>query len=161
MNLIKIGHVSNTHGLKGEIRILSDFKFKENAFKIGNKLYIMNDELIIKSYRQHKEYDMVIFKELDKIDDVLIYKGEDVYIDRNTLEYDGYLDEDLIGLDVYNNNQLMGKVVDIMKTNAHDILVIQNGKRHLVPNIEKFVKNVDLENKRIEIEYIKGLAGED
>lgn len=161
VNLIKIGHVSNTHGLKGEIRILSNFRYKDNAFKVANKLYIMNDELIIKSYRKHKEYDMVTFKELDKIDDVLIYKGEDVYIDRDTLEYDGYLDEDLIGLDVYDNNQIMGKVVDIMKTNAHDLLVIQNKKKHMVPNIDQFVKNVDLANKRIEIAYIKGLADED
>lgn len=161
MNLIKIGHVSNTHGLKGEIRILSNFRFKENAFKISNKLYIMNDELIIKSYRKHKEFDMVTFKELDSIDDVLIYKGEDVYIDRDTLEYDGYLDEDLIGLNVYNGNTLMGKVVEIMKTNAHDILVIQNGKKHMVPNIDEFIKNIDLINKRIDINYIKGLVDED
>lgn len=161
MNLIKVGHVSNTHGLKGEIRILSNFRFKENAFKISNKLYIMNDELIIKSYRKHKEFDMVTFKELDNIDDVLIYKGEDVYIDRDTLEYDGYLDEDLIGLSVYNKDILMGKVVEIMKTTAHDILVIQNGKKHMVPNIDEFIKNIDLVNKRIDINYIKGLASED
>ena len=41
MNLLKVGHVSNTHGLKGEIRILSNFRFKCNAFKPSNKLYIM------------------------------------------------------------------------------------------------------------------------
>ena len=161
MDLIKIGHVANTHGLKGEIRILSNFRFKENALKVSNKLYIMNDELIIKSYRKHKEYDMVTFKELDSIDDVLIYKGEDVYIDRDTLEYSGYLDEDLIGLNVYNGKKLMGKVVEILKTNAHDILVIQNGKKHMVPNIDEFIKNIDLEKKRIDIKYIKGLVDED
>ena len=55
----------------------------------------------------------------------------------------------------------MGKVVDIMKTNAHDLLVIQNKKKHMVPNIDQFVKNVDLANKRIEIAYIKGLTDED
>lgn len=161
MNLIKIGHVSNTHGLKGEIRILSNFRYKENAFKISNKLYIMNDELVIKNYRKHKEFDMITFKEHDSIDDVLLYKGEDVYVDRDTLEYDGYLDEDLIGLDAYDDDKLMGKVVDIMKTTAHDILVIQNGKKHMVPNISEFVKKVDLENNCIYINYIKGLSGED
>lgn len=161
MDLIKIGHVSNTHGLKGEIRILSNFKFKENAFKVSNKLYIMNDELIIKSYRKHKEFDMVTFKNLDSIDDVIIYKGEDVFIDRDNLEYSGYLDCDLIGLDVYDNNNFMGKVVDVISSSAHDILVIQNGKKHMVPNIDEFIKNVDLINKKIDINYIKGLASED
>lgn len=161
MDLIKIGHVSNTHGLKGEIRILSNFKFKENAFKVSNKLYIMNDELIIKSYRKHKEFDMVTFKNLDSIDDVIIYKGEDVFIDRDNLEYSGYLDCDLIGLDVYDNNNFMGKVVDVISSSAHDILVIQNGKKHMVPNIDEFIKKVDLINKKIDINYIKGLASED
>lgn len=161
MNLIKIGHVSNTHGLKGEIRILSDFKFKENAFKIGNKLYIMNDELIIRNYRKHKEFDMVLFKNLDNIDDVIIYKGEDVFIDRDTLEYEGYLDCDLIGLNVYDNEKYMGQVTSILSSTAHDILVIENGKKHMVPNIKEFIKSVDLENKRIDVNYIKGLANED
>ena len=161
MNLIKIGVVSNTHGLKGEIRILSDFKFKENVFKKENKLYIMNNELIINSYRKHKDYDMVTFNDLNTIEDVLIYKGEDVYIDRDTLEYDGYLDCDLIGLDVYNEDKLMGKVVDILKTNAHDILVIQNGKRHMVPNIDEFVKDINLDKGFMHINYIEGLANED
>lgn len=161
MNLIKIGHVSNTHGLKGEIRILSNFKLKDKIFKISNKLYIMNDELIIKSYRRHKEYDMVTFKNLDNIDDVIIYKGEDVFIDRDTLEYSGYLDCDLIGLEVYNEDKYMGKIVDIISTNAHDVLVIQNGKKHMVPKIDEFIKDVDLINKRIEINYIKGLVNED
>lgn len=161
MNLIKIGHVSNTHGLKGEIRILSNFKFKENAFKTGNKLYIMNDELVIKNYRKHKEFDMVTFKKLDSIDDVLIYKNEDVYIDRDNLEYEGYLDCDLIGLSAYDNDVLMGRVTSIISSPAHDILIIENGKKHMVPNIDKFIKKVDLEKKRIDINYIKGLANED
>lgn len=161
MNLIKIGHVSNTHGLKGEIRILSNFKFKENAFKTGNKLYIMNDELVIKGYRKHKEFDMITFKELDSIDDVLIYKNEDVYIDRDTLEYEGYLDCDLIGLSAYDNDKFMGKVTSIISSSAHDILIIENGKKHMVPKIDEFIKKVDLDNKRIDINYIKGLANED
>ena len=161
MNLIKIGMVSNTHGLKGEIRILSDFKFKENVFKKENKLYIMNNELTINSYRKHKDYDMVTFNDLNTIEDVLIYKGEDVYIDRDTLEYEGYLDCDLIGLDVYNEDKLMGKVVDILKTNAHDILVIQNGKRHMVPNIDEFIKDINLDQGLMHINYIEGLANED
>lgn len=161
MNLIYVGSVTNTHGLKGEIRILSNFKFKKEAFKVSKKLYIRGTELVIRSYRMHKEYDMVTFDNLDTIEDVLIYKGEDVYIDRDTLEYEGYLNEDLIGLDVYDGDKLMGKIVDILNNTAHDILVIENGERHMVPNVEEFVKDIDLEKKCIQINYIKGLTHED
>lgn len=161
MKLIYVGSVTNTHGLKGEIRILSNFKFKQDAFKISKKLYIRGTELVIRSYRKHKDYDMVTFENLDTIEDVLIYKGEDVYIDRDTLEYEGYLNEDLIGLDVYNGDKLMGKIVDILNNSAHDIFVVENGEKHMIPNVEEFVKEINLEKKCVQVNYIKGLANED
>lgn len=159
--MIYIGKVSNTHGLKGEIRILSDFKYKDIVFKEGNSIYIMNEEYIINSYRVHKMYDMLTLKDLNTIEDVLIFKGEDVYINESDYEFPGYLDTDLIGLNVFDGNVLKGKVVDLKHTDIYDLLVIEGSHIHMVPNIDKFVKNVDLENNKIEIEYIKGLDNED
>ena len=49
MNLINIGKIVNTHGLKGEIRIISDFKYKKDVFKTDNIVYINNEKYIIKS----------------------------------------------------------------------------------------------------------------
>ena len=40
MKYIRIGKIVNTHGVKGEIRLLSDFKFKEKVFKNNFKVYI-------------------------------------------------------------------------------------------------------------------------
>ena len=41
MNLY-VGKVVGTHGIKGEIRILSDFQFKDKIFVVGKKLIIGN-----------------------------------------------------------------------------------------------------------------------
>ena len=35
MELIKIGKIVNTHGIKGELRILSKFPYKEKIFIIS------------------------------------------------------------------------------------------------------------------------------
>ena len=51
MNNVYIGKVVNTHGIKGEIRILSDFPYKDKVFIIDNKIIIGDSEYIIKSYR--------------------------------------------------------------------------------------------------------------
>lgn len=162
MDFIYIGDVVNTHGLKGEIRIVSDFKFKANAFKIGMPFYIGKDKTkeIVSSYRKHKNYDMVCFKNKTHIDDVIIYKNESVYINREDLEYEGYLNEDLIGLSVYCNEKKIGHIERILKTDAHEILVVKNGKRHMIPNIDEFIENVDLKEKRVDIKYMKGLIDE-
>ena len=163
MDYIYIGDIVNTHGLKGEVRILSDFKFKESVFKIGMKFYIGRSKHMetITSYRVHKNYDMVTFEGLRHIEDVLAFKGEEVYVKREDIEYNGYLNEDLINMNVYCNDKLIGHITSILKTNAHEILVIENGKKHMVPNIDEFVLNVSLENNRMDIKYIKGLIDED
>ncbi len=162
MDYIYIGDIVNTHGLKGEIRIISEFKFKDTAFAIGRKCYIGKDhkEEVIETYRKHKDFDMVTFKDKKHIDDVIIYKNESLYVNRYDITYDGYLDEDLIGLDVYCEKVHIGHVDSILKTNAHDILVVKNGSKHMIPNVEEFIKKVDLENKVLEINYMKGLLNE-
>lgn len=163
MEYIYIGDIVNTHGLKGEVRIVSDFKFKESVFKKDMPFYIgshKNKEMVT-SYRKHKIYDMVTFKDCNHIEDVLIYKNEPVYVNREDLVYDGYLNEDLIGLNVFCEDKCIGKVENILKTDAHEILVIQNGSKHMVPNIEEFILNVDLDNNRLDIKYMKGLLNED
>ena len=73
MEYIYVGKIVNTHGIKGEIRILSDFKYKNEIFKENFKLYIgtQKQEMIIKSYRKHKMYDMVLFYDINDINEVL------------------------------------------------------------------------------------------
>lgn len=158
--MIYLGKVVNTHGLKGEIRIISDFKYKEIIFKSGNIIYIDNKKYIINSYRFHKIFDMITLDGINNIDDALNLKGLEVYIDRNDYEL-GILNSDLIGLDVYDKDILKGKIIDVLKTDSYDLLVVDGKKRHMIPNIPEFVKNIDLNNNKIDIEYIKGLDNED
>lgn len=164
MDYIYIGEVVNTHGLKGEIRILSKFKYREIIFKKGSKIYIgkNKEEQVINSYRFHKIYDMITLNGLNSIEDVLMYKGDSVYINRSDFEFPGYVDEDIIGLDVYDGSNKIGKIDHILKSAAHDILVVVNNKKKsYVPYVNEFVLNVDLDNKKIEIKVIEGLINED
>ena len=61
MDKVFIGKIVSTHGIKGEVRILSDFMYKEKVFFPGNKLVIDDKEYSISSYRVHKNYDRVTF----------------------------------------------------------------------------------------------------
>ena len=161
MDLIYIGKIVNTHGLKGEIRIISDFKYKLDVFKNNNVVYIDNSKYIIKSYRYHKIYDMITLESINSIEEAENLKGLNIYINREDYKFEGYLNEDIIGLNVYDKETYKGKVIDILKTTTNDLLVIDGIKKHMVPNIPEFIKEVDLGNKKIYIEYIRGLDNED
>lgn len=160
---VYVGKIVNTHGIKGEVRIISDFKYKENIFKPNFTLYIgkTKEPLTIISYRKHKNYDMVLFSGINDINDALKYKGENVYINREDLDIDGLVNEDIIGIDVYSNDKYVGKVFDIINNGAHEIFVIKNKDvTNFVPFVNEFINKIDIENKKIFINEIEGLINE-
>lgn len=150
MKHIFIGRIVNTHALKGEVRIVSDFEFKDRIFKENTLLYIgeNKDKEIIETYRKHKQFDMVKFKGIDYINDVLKYKGSKVYIDESILNLkdDEILISELINMDVYNDNKYVGKITEYRSDNGNNMLRVNN---KLIPYNKDFITKIDKENKSI------------
>jgi len=157
-----IGKIVNTHGIKGELRLLSRFKYKDKVFVKDMNIYIgKNKDLeVINSYRKHKSFDMITLVGYDNINQVLKYKGLLAYIKKSDLHLNNgeYLDKDLIDLDVYIDNKLVGKVIDVNDNgNGNKTLSIEiDNKTSFVPLVEQFV-NVDLTNKKVDVYPIEGM----
>ena len=156
--MLYIGDLVNTHGIKGEVRIISFFKYKETVFKPNNYLYIKSEKLKIKTYRKHKNYDMVTFENYNDINDVLKFKGEKVYIDKEDYTFKGPLNDDLYGKKVYDKGKYIGTLTNIINNNGKEILVIKGKKEYLVPYVDEFVKNI---GDDIKLDLIKGFIDED
>lgn len=156
--MLYIGEVVNTHGIKGEVRIISFFKYKNVIFKPNNYIYINNEKLKITSYRKHKNYDMVTLENYLNINDVLKFKGKKVYIDEKDYKFEGPLNEKLIGKKVYNDGKYIGVLNDIINNGGGELLVVQGKKKYLIPYVDEFVKDI---NENIELKLIKGFIDED
>lgn len=163
MEYIYIGKIVNTHGIKGELRIKSDFEYKERIFKKGFHLYIGKDKIKeeINSYRHHKEFEMVTFTEYNNINQVLKYLKENAYILKEDLKLneDEYLEEELIGFDIIENDKVVGKIISIEKTSPTNKIIEINykGKRVLLPYHKDFILKLDLQNRKIEVKLIEGM----
>lgn len=154
MDYIYIGTIINTHGIKGELRIKSNFTFKDKAFIIGKYIYIGSnkEKHTITSYRTHKDYDMITLKDLDNINMVLKYKNEKVYSKRSDLFLNDneFLEEDLIGYEVYYKDEYLGKVIEIFTSGLSNKVVRLEKK--LFPYHQDIIDKIDKTNKKI---YLK------
>lgn len=161
MKLIKIGKIVNTHGIKGELRLLSKFPYKDKVFIKDMSIYINKENKeIINSYRKHKNFDMITLKGYTNINEVLKYKGKVVYVDSSDikLEKDTYLDEELIGLTAIYNNIDKGTIYNVERYEKTTLLVIKNKeKEYLIPYTEHMIDKIDINDKKIYIKDIKGL----
>ena len=158
MDLIKIGKIVNTHGIKGEVRILSKFPYKDKVFIKGMNIYIdKKDKEVINTYRKHKNFDMITMEGYSNINEILKYKGKYVYVNKEDIKLDNnYLDEDIIGLNAYVNDNYKGIASDVERYDKTTIIVIKdNDKEYLVPY--ELIDKIDIDNKKIYIKDIEGL----
>ena len=159
MNKVYIGKIVSTHGIKGELKILSDFDFKDKVFVVGKKIIIDDKEYTIKSYRVHKNFDMVTLDDYKDINEVLFLLKKDVYVSKDELSFnDGeILDEDLITYKVLTNTGKVGIIKEIFKASETNkiLRVLFDNKEVLVPY--SFIKKIDKSNKEVIIELIDGM----
>lgn len=151
MELVQVGKLVNTHGLKGEVKIKSDFERKDLIFKKGKKLIIDNTEFVIKNYKVYKDTDLIQFEGYIHINDIEQYKGYLVYIDRDKLDLPegDYIYADLVGMKVVNSKGTFGSVIDYTN-NVNPLLeVVFDNKTYYIPLKSDFIERVSIKENNI------------
>ena len=168
----RIGKIISLHGIKGEVKVFpttDDIKRFDGLVKF----YIVNSEDASdddfkdlnfyekESVKYLKNTVVLKIKGIDSIESATKYIGKNLYVDRDDavdLSLDEYYVMDLIGMKAYYKGKEVGKVVDIMKTKANDIVVITyNDKEVLVPMVKDYIEEIDLENAIINFKELEGL----
>lgn len=152
-DFVLIGKIVNTFGIKGELKLKSDFNYIEKVLVNGFKLYIgpSYELAIFNSFRIHKGYYMIKLNGYDNINDVLKYKGLNIFVKREdlNLKSDEYLFSDLIGYEVYDNDLFIGIVKDYIINNVTYLKVALNKKDFFIPMVQEYIKKIDKEEKKI------------
>ena len=149
MEKLKIGKIVGTHALKGELKIRSFSDFNDQRFVVGHKLYLNEivDPFIIKTVRVHKGNYLISFEGLQDINLVEKYVGYNVYGLKEDVELDDdeYFYDDLIGCQIINNDQEIGKVESVYFNGAHDVLTVQTANKKIaIPYVDAFIENEDI-----------------
>ena len=151
-DLIKIGKIVSTHGIKGELKIISEFPYKDKVFIIGNNLYIDNKIYEIKTYRHHKNYEMVTLNDYTNINEVLFLLQKNVYLKKEDLYLSEkeILDEDLITYKVLTNKGKEGIIKEIfLASPTNKILRILLDKEVLIPFNSPQILKIDKDKKEL------------
>lgn len=174
MDYLYLGKIVDTHGIKGEVRILLKdflvFDINSNSFinskEVNDSLFIQNkylyigkekEEVVLTSYRHHKIYEMVCFEGLTNINDVLKYKGEKCFVKSNALKENQILLSELISYKIDFNDEDYGKIVDYQNNNGNIIFEIDWKNKYFIPVNSNFILNIDKEKKLVKVQNIEGL----
>lgn len=163
MDLLEVGKIINTHGLRGEVKVIP-WTDTPDVFEDLETLYLKNnDVLTISSVKYQKNNLIVKFKELGDINEAEKLKNQVLYAERSALGElpDGvYYIADLIGLSVRKETgEEVGKINDVLQTGANDIYVVarEGAKDLLVPVIPNVVLSVDIDGGEVTVSLPDGL----
>lgn len=165
-DLLQIGVITSTHGIRGEVKVFPTTD-DNNRFKKLKECFIefKNDLIPVKAKSCKFFKNMVIlqFEGIENINDVEKYKQCKLYVDREhavPLAKDEYFMTDLIGISVHTEDgKELGTLSEIIPTGANDVYVVTDNEKKelLLPAIKDCILNIDLDKKEMTVRLMKGM----
>ena len=163
MNRLEVGKIVNTHGLKGEVKIVPWTDYPE-VFEEIEEIYLPDGRSFkVKGVKYQKNNIIVKLEGINYIDEAEKLKGKVITAEREflgELEEGVYYVADLIGLSVVTEDgETIGKISDVLRTGANDVYEVkrEGAKDLLIPVIESVVKDVDIEGGKVVVHLMEGL----
>ena len=154
---ISIGRIVGAFGIRGQVKVEALTNFVERFAK-GATVFLDGEPLTIQSSQWHKGHFLLGFSEFPDMTAAEKLQWKTLEADATNapeLEEDEFLSEDLVGLMVLTEEgRPLGKVDEVLPYPAHDILVV--GKL-MIPAVKEFVKEVNLDEKRIVVRLLEGM----
>lgn len=162
----EIGIISNTHGIKGMLKVFPTTDFPER-FKLLKEVFVERkgkcEKYKVESAGFHKQFVLLKLKGIDDMTTAEMYKTGRILIEEKDavpLEEDEYYTRDLYDMEVYTDEgEFLGHITEVFPTGANDVYVIskEDTPDLLIPAIKDCILNVDVKGKKMEVRLLKGL----
>jgi 16S rRNA processing protein RimM len=163
---LKIGQITNAHGIKGEVKVFSLTDNVKRFSKLKSAFLKVKDEYVqveIERVKYINDFAILKLAGVNDMNAALKYKNEYLYIDREHAvkpPKDSYFIADLIGMKVSTDEGiLLGEIISVFPTGSNDVYEVKSelGKLVLIPAIKDVVLEVDVENKKMLVKLLEGL----
>ena len=161
-NLIDVGEIVNTHGLRGEVKVNVRTDSPE-VFEIFTELYLKGEDCRkVQSVRYQKNCVLLKLSGIDDVDMAEKLRGQILYAEKeifSDLPQDTYLVADIVGLTLKDDTTDYGVITDVITTGSNDVYTVKgtDGKFIYVPAIKSVVKSVNISEGFVLVEMPKGL----
>lgn len=157
--MIRFGKIVNVHGLKGDVKILTNSDFANERLQKKGVLYLEDQTaLTIENARLSKTTWIVKFAEISRVEDAQQYKNKGLFVEAmDDLDEDEFYYSDLIGMELVADGQVVGSVGDVVEVGSGHNLVCRGAHNFQIPFIHTFVGDIDFDARTIQIFPIPGL----
>lgn len=158
---LEVGEIVNTHGVKGEVKIMPWADSPEFLCQFDT-LYLDGKPVRLRSVRTNKTLVLASLEGVDTVEAAMRLKGKVLSIDRTgvVLPEGRHFLADLMGLTVLDaaTGEELGIIQDILTPPAHEVYVVGGkGKEYMIPAVDAFLAETNVEEGYVRVNLIEGM----
>mgnify|MGYP004559454637 FL=1 len=153
---IEAGEIVNTHGVRGEIKMLPWLDSPEDMrgftrCRIGGKDYA------IATCRVQNTCDLLKLEGVDTMEAAQALRGKTVTLYREDMDEDVIFAGDLIGMEVFSQAERIGELTQVLDYPGNQVYVVKGEREYMLPAVKEFILSTDLEGNRMEVKLLEGM----
>lgn len=153
---IEAGQIVTTHGIRGEVKVLTWLDAPELLCEF-DRCCIDGNEYIMDSVRVQKTCNIVKLHGIDTVEAAQTLRDKVVLLYRDDIDGDVIFGAELIGMQVFSDDQLLGVITDVLDYPGNSVYVVKGSYEYMIPAVKEFILSTDLDENKMTVRVIEGM----
>lgn len=157
---IEAGEIVTTHGVRGEVKVLSWLDSPEMLCEF-DRCRVSGREYVMDSVRVQKTCNLVKLRGVDSMEDAQKLRGKTMELYREDISDELIFAAELVDVEVYADGACIGKIKEVLDYPGNSVYVVQGEREYLIPAVKEFILSTDLERNQMQVKLLKGMASDE
>ena len=156
LEFLDAGEIVTTHGVRGEMKILP-WGDSPDFLMDFKRVRIDGTEYKVESCRVQKTCNLMKLQGIDTVEDAQTLRGSTVQVYRQDAPADLIFAAELIGIDVFCDGALIGKITDVLDYPGNKVYVVKGEHEYMIPAVKAFILETDMFKEQMQVKLIEGM----
>ena len=160
LQFIEAGEIVNTHGVRGEMKVLSWMDSPEILCEF-DRCRISGKEYTIETCRVQKTCNLLKLEGVDTMEAAQAMRGKTVELYREDIDDEVIFAAELIGVEVFTEDGSIGKITEVLDYPGNSVYVVKGQYSYMIPAVKQFILSTDLEANTMQVKLIEGMRSDE
>lgn len=157
---IEAGEIVTTHGVRGEVKVLSWLDSPEMLCEF-DRCRIEGKEYAMDAVRVQKTCNLVKLRGVDTMEDAQRLRGKTMELYREDISDELIFAAELVDVEVFADGASIGRIKEVLDYPGNSVYVVQGEREYLIPAVKEFILSTDLEKNQMQVKLLKGMASDE
>ena len=160
LQFIEAGEIVTTHGVKGEVKVLSWMDSPEVLCEF-DRCRIGGVEYTMESVRIQKTCNLIKLSGVDTMEAAQAMRGKVIELYREDIDDEVIFADELKGMEVFAEDKCIGKIMDVLDYPGNMVYVVKGEHEYMIPAVKAFVLSTNLEENKMRVRLIEGMRSDE